>query len=124
MDEKVLPELQNLLPSLEEDSVLVTALKQQQIHLLETEDEVAEQLNCVVENRTEKIRLCHQNYDENQSIPPAETQEAKSSLERRIIITKEEISKVENHMIEVDKLAIEGHSEVFEKVVYKILTLI
>lgn len=57
VDESILPLLQNLLPSIEESSVLLSALKRQQMLLLETEDEVAGQLGAVFEQRDEKIRL-------------------------------------------------------------------
>jgi len=45
-----------LLPAIEEGSVLILALKRQQILLLETEDEVTGQLNYVLEQRENKIR--------------------------------------------------------------------
>lgn len=56
VDEKILPLIQDLLPSIEEGSVLITALKRQQILLLETEDEVSGQLNYVLEQRDKRIR--------------------------------------------------------------------
>ena len=55
VDEKILPILQGLLPSIEEGSVLVTALKKQQMLLLETEDEVTGQLDYILEHRDTKI---------------------------------------------------------------------
>jgi len=55
VDEKLLPILQGLLPSIEEGSVLVTALKKQQMLLLETEDEVTGQLDYILEHRDSKI---------------------------------------------------------------------
>lgn len=56
VDLKVLPLIQDLLPTLEEGAVLNSALKQQQMLLLETEDEVSGQLDLVLESRNDQLQ--------------------------------------------------------------------
>jgi len=56
VDNRILPALHELLPKIEEGSVLLNALKKQQMLLLETEDEVSGQLNYLLEHREKKIQ--------------------------------------------------------------------
>lgn len=62
VDRNVLPSLQNLLTSIEEGSVLLAALKKQQMLLLETEDEVSGQFNYILEQRDDRVKRSQEVY--------------------------------------------------------------
>jgi len=105
VDEKILPLIHDLLPEIEEGSVLISALKKQQILLLETEDEVTGQLNYILEQRDQKILRIKEKHKFPSVYSTKELVDMKKIFEAKAEPLREEISNLEHRIIENDKIS-------------------
>lgn len=62
MDNEILPTLKKIVGSLTEGKNLITALKKQHISLIETEDEISQQLAVLINNRNMKLKSTKEVY--------------------------------------------------------------